>query len=442
MEKCSLIVITEDKKKYQLNPGSFKFELASKSSEAFEMDLSVIDRLTSSLQERSSLAKRFDFPVKIKECYIETPQKKRRLKPIFNSEKWLNITKKVYGDSFIDESRSVRESLISELPDFVFESGMYPKTIGNKFSTEDIIDDLVSDYLRGIREIKDIETDDFAINSTLVEENNENLELLNRALFRYEALRHIFSKRESFYEMIDEYESFYSEPDKTEKNSIETPSNKRGARYTMTAVNSNDEKYYYVLDQSRFVSSRDFKGGFVPKSSIQELDQFTSPLKKVSVLKGIPQDLKEIYISYQLNGEKRIPVIVNDSEWKEFVNEGDSKVDFKKKIARTIFYRVYYELANPESSFKDMLLNDEYEQYPPLTDELKSAVNFLASVVMVIDNDMKREGRVIIERGEKWNRSIGHDKVRKEATYYNNLRALHTNYKEYRKGGFRKEKSK
>lgn len=135
----------------------------------------------------------------------------------------------------------------------------------------------------------------------------------------------------------------------------------RAPRYSLILETVNNDKYYF---DTRFNSFVHMYSQVNPiKTDLQTLDYLTSLFSDKKALAehyGINEDILRAYITYQFKGEKRIAPVFNNEIWSKIAASYRKKeVDFTIETNRDAFNEVYYEIANLDSDFGDLLVKNE-----------------------------------------------------------------------------------
>lgn len=442
MINYNLVLTAKDKTKYAFNPKDVTFTILDKSVEVDGVELSVLDKLTSSFSDYNALAKSFGIDKEIINAEIVTSVKKKKLAPIFNDPEWLKVVKETNGMNVSSGQADVNKTmdeLLFSIKDYM--PGMVDLLSDQKYSfgTEDVVNRLLVSLYELDNNIKSADKDDEILMHSLTQERVAIVSSFSRLIHRYDALRYLYVKRKEYNDYIDKLqEDFIKYEEEAIKQDVKELKNDRSSRYSLIVTDSNDNKYYYVQEFQMFIHEKNFKADFVPKSNLTSLDSMTSGLSDLSMIKGFPEDAKDAYISYMYKGEIRIPVITNDPNWSYFVNDRKARNTLEDRKLRSMTLDPFAELSNFNFGFNDMLITDKYEKGSGITDRLKNTIIYLTTFM----NKRSRMGDANIQRFANAEEiQFAKQQYISLMMEYNEFRTMYLNHKFFKENGL-VEKSK
>lgn len=432
MKKYNLVIELEGNLKYygRFNGNlldMFPFEGEYKP----EYSLSEIDRFTAG---KASLEKYFYKPEEVVDIAIYDSETKKKIRPLFNDLELQSILNEYDEEKSYLQSREYM-SLVGKISLELQKGTFNLKQIANQPENKDIaksimeLEDLLLSIKTARRELKES-----------AEKDNED---------QYGCAMRVNGLQEQLLAYISDYRflrMLYQEMKKRDLEDLKLLcsdlTNEAGARYSLVALDSLNNKNYYVPSLDLFMPEEALRKDFIPKDRLVNLDRITANLPNFDSIGGSPTDARG-YISYQYGGEEiKIPVIFNNSYWAYFSKNFSGRLNVDDGVLRSAYDQVYklvYDRTNPD--FLTMLTSSEYKKGSHINERLQQ------KLIDISDNLKAVESKVLshedyIEKKTLYSQKnmLASDLLTILITEYNSFRSMYLNYAHYMKNGLvRKE---
>ena len=230
---------------------------------------------------------------------------------------------------------------------------------------------------------------------------------------------------------------------------------KGAPRYCLMLLTTSGNKYYYDINLSTFVLMNNTSKPY--KTTLHKLDAFTSSFnskEQLIQMYNINEPVKLVYISYNFKGEKLLSPVFNNEEWKEFaviygntkqtcltsksnINKSKKvKIDYRIFSNIEMFNQVYYELANLESGFADIILKNEKRLISLSPDTINTIIGLRAHERAIKEKKKNTFGTIngITNIDDIYceDRFGFYCDLRKSLSSYNEFRTIYLNYCKYK----------
>lgn len=427
MKNYTLIIRLKDNTTYTFNPKEISFDKANGKSDYIFDRLQLIDMFTSCFKSKEEMVDKF-LSVKgnfIVEIMDSDGIKEKEL--IFDDKAWKEFSS-LSKDS--EERKNYSRKLITEfmtnirnlMPEYFLLSAndTFNKTI----------EKLVTEYLNEKEEMENIDlNEDYKLSEQTVKINEKISEIVN-SLNTYNGLRFLRTNNKKYDEYIN---SLIKKSEELELKDLQSMTkklkNEKGSLYTLVAVDSDGIEYYFVPEFNEFIPYYGFAKEFKPKVKIDKLDKVTTKMDSINDIKGVPENLMNLYITYRNKKRSiKIPIIFGDEFWNLVANDPE-KISIKGKTREFLNY------------FFNMFLKKDGDFYNLLTDDNQRGSYIDGDTINLI-KAMNREYNDPNNKNKHSNTiySFMND-YEKHFAKYNVFRSIYLNYKFYLEKKAKEEKN-
>lgn len=220
-----------------------------------------------------------------------------------------------------------------------------------------------------------------------------------------------------------------------------TEKKERANRYSLIFETINNNYYYYDANKEIFVKM--YENETPAKTTLEKIDFLTANIYDKSTAAktfGIDEEIKRAYITYQFKGERRIAPVFNNKKWAYIASTyKGNEIDFKDKENLSAYNEVYYEIADLNSKFGDVLTKNEVRLIN-LNPETKAIIIGLRAHEKAIKSKNQyefsatnMETAVIINEIYSKDRYGFYMDLKKSLSEYREFRTVYLNYCKFKK---------
>lgn len=205
----------------------------------------------------------------------------------------------------------------------------------------------------------------------------------------------------------------------------------KAPRYALILETINGDKYYFDVNVDRGSFIKLEKGKKPVKTALQVLDHLTASLANKEELGRkykINDQVARVYVTYQYKGENKIAPIFNNEEWaKVAASCTEKKVDFGIELNNKIFNRIYCEIANLDSGFGQLVIDNPDKKINVSDKTVSTIVNLRAHEKAI---RMKQQFMYQVQAGSYAQVSNEYKQLKRD--YYKELKKRLSSYRELR----------